>query len=189
MDGNQTAMGLAFIQAQQKLDQQEKPVEAIETPEATNVTITKSTARLVFDHLADEGVPLAVHTIAKALGFDNQKVSTALFQLKKVGYVQAHAVPGEYMTYEAVPGRTYGDAKSGRPAGTPNKSKPVSQLVTQPTMTQNYERRMVALPAPAGVKIVVNTETQSYAFDAKEARAIHKQLSALFGEVSVSYDD
>lgn len=178
MSNVNTAMGLAFIQAQQRVNQQEKPVETATTEP------TKSNAHRVFDHLRDEGIPLDVHTIAKALNLENQKVSTALFQLKKVGYVETHnPVAGGYMTYEAVAGREYGDARPGRPSGTPNKAR-VSQVVTP-----KPEPRMIAMPAPAGGKIVINTSSSSHAFGFKEAREVYKQLSALFDATEISYDD
>lgn len=83
-------------------------------------------------------------------------------------------------------GGRYGSIRKGMKY----KKNKTSQVVTSPMVeVKKTEPRMVALPAPAGVKLVVNTGEQTYSFGVKEARAIYKELSGIFGSVGVSFDD
>lgn len=177
-----TALGLAFIQAQQKANQQEKQVEMqVETKD------DRSNAQKVYEYLQDEGMARAVNEISLALGMDKQVVSVSVHQLKKSGYVEGIPTLNGYMTYKAGD-TTYGSLRKGMKY----KKNKASQVVTADkveVVVKKPEPRMVAMPAPAGVKLVVNTGEQTYSFGVKEARAIHKELNALFGGSSVSFDD
>lgn len=168
-----TALGLALFEAQKKLNE-EKKVEV--QPEI------KSVAHRVFDYLTDEGVAVEVGDIAKALGIEKQQASTAVFQLKKVGYVVAHNDPnGGYMTYEAVP-----DVKYGTLRGSANKirlvKREVSQVVTPPKIMQ-------ALPAPVGLKLTLQTSEGPIVLSVQQAKEVYKELCPLFGDVRIGFDD
>ena len=171
-----TAMGLAFIQAQQKL--QEKPVEA---------PTEKSIANRVFNHLIDEGVPLDVPTIAGQLDLDKQQVSVAIFQMKKVGYIRAISKPGSFLTYEPTPGiAEYGTIRKVNKRYKVTR-RDVSQVVTEPVTVK--KQVMVALPAPVGLKITVQTSEGPLALSVVQAKEVYQQLGGLFGTGSVSFDD
>lgn len=149
----------------------------------------RSNAQKVYEYLQDEGEARAVNEISRSLDMDKQVVSVSVHQLKKSGYVEGIPTLNGYMTYKA--GDTaYGSLRKGMKY----KKNKASQVVTaKPAEINKYiqktEPRMVAMPAPAGVKLVVNTGEQTYSFGVKEARAIHKELNALFGGSSVSFDD
>lgn len=175
MNETNTAMGLAFIQAQQRVNQ-EQQVEAQAEP--------KSIANRVFDHLKDEGIPLNVDAVANALGVTRQQVSTAFFQLKKSGYVKAHATAGSYMTYEALPDVEYGMARTHR------LNKRVSQVVTQQHAIEPPKKIMQALPAPVGLKLTIQTDDGPVVMSIGMAKEVYRQLCGLFGDVRVGgFDD
>lgn len=175
-----TIMAMAFIEAQQKANQEQQ----MEIPQVVD---TRSIANKVFDLLRDEGVPMDVSAVAKALEIDRQQASTALFQLKKSGYVNAIAKPGSYMTYEAKPDVEYGMARTHRlNKPTRNMSQVVTTVVREKA---DAPKIMQALPAPNGLKLTIQTDDGPVVMSVGMAREVHKQLSALFSGVGVSFDD
>lgn len=174
---NPTIMQLAFIDAQRK--EQTK----VETQVQTEVAGKVSNAQRIYEFLQDKGGQLPVHVIANKLGMEKQVVSVSLFQLKKVGYVDGIPTLNGYMEYKAGDA-VYGTLKRGRKAATKNYR--AAQVVTPQAKS---EPRMIALPAPNGVKITVQTDDGPLVMSVKQAKAVYKELSALFGQTEVRYDD